>query len=227
VCTNPVTSPQSNEKKIQLAIPMKWLLLLVTCVTCIICGALTCRPVLAYSLLRRPAVNDVLCESFKPTFNKGIGDLAIVYADRDVIVVNKPANLQTAPGYVHKDSLAVRVAEMFSIRRVDRMVAHRLDYATSGLVVFARNDEALGSLHKQFRTRHNIRKVYMAIVDGELRGGGTVNLPIAKDATKGAPYYCIDEAHSRSDAKEAITHWSVVCPVGFHTAVKLIPVTGR
>ena len=93
------------------------------------------------------------------SINFGLGTEKLLYVDMDIIVVDKPSNAQTAPGYLDKDSLATRIAALFHIERVDRMIVHRLDYATSGVLVFARNDAALRDLHAQFRKVH-APKVY-------------------------------------------------------------------
>jgi 23S rRNA-/tRNA-specific pseudouridylate synthase len=86
--------------------------------------------------------------------NSGLGSETLLYADDDIIVMNKAPNSQTAPGYTTKESLAGSVAREYNIERVDQMIVHRLDHGTSGIVVFARNVEALRDLHAQFRTKH-------------------------------------------------------------------------
>jgi tRNA pseudouridine32 synthase/23S rRNA pseudouridine746 synthase len=168
----------------------------------------------------------VLAGSFEQTFNKGLGKEGIVYADNDIIVVDKPANLQTAPGYIHKDCLARRVADLYDIERVDTMIVHRLDYATSGLVVFARSGAALRALNSQFRGKSKIFKSYIAIVVGQVQqSNGIVDLPIGKDKERGPPYYCIDR--KSASARSAETHYSVIEQGATCAMVKLVPVTGR
>ena len=59
------------------------------------------------------------------------------------------------------------------------MIVHRLDYATSGIVVFARTVDALRNLHLQFRQHNNMYKRYVAIIDGHLPSlEGEIELPL-------------------------------------------------
>ena len=122
--------------------------------------------------------------------NAGLNDnITVIYSDDDIVVVDKPAFAQTAPGFVDKDSVATRIATLFNISRVDHMIVHRLDYATSGVLVFARNPEALKNLHNQFRSSDQIFKEYIAIVDGRvLCWEGEVELPLGKDLIRGPPF---------------------------------------
>jgi hypothetical protein len=57
--------------------------------------------------------------------NSGLGQEKLLYVDNDIIVVDKPSNAQTAPGFLDKDSLATRISLLFSIDRVDKMIVHR------------------------------------------------------------------------------------------------------
>lgn len=60
----------------------------------------------------------------------------ILYFDSDIIVCNKQPNIQSAPGYnATLTSLAASVSELFNIPRIDHMIVHRLDYATSGISI--------------------------------------------------------------------------------------------
>ena len=69
------------------------------------------------------------------------------------------------------------------------MIAHRLDYATSGVVIFARNPDALKSLHNQFRTGGQIYKEYAAIVQGRVSSWeGEIELPLGRDLERGPPF---------------------------------------
>jgi RluA family pseudouridine synthase len=89
--------------------------------------------------------------------------MEVLYADGNILVVNKPSGLATVPGSWEEDSTSLlEVLE----KDYDRLwVVHRLDKVTSGLVVFARNPEAHRLLSMQFE-RHETHKLYHAIVDG-------------------------------------------------------------
>lgn len=159
-------------------------------------------------------------------FNMPMYPEKLLYLDDDIIVVDKPPNIQTAPGFVSKDSLATKIAVAFGLPRIDKMIVHRLDYATSGVLIFARNDFALSDLHKQFRIKNRVFKSYIARVDGRVASfEGEIDLPIARDTARGGPYFRIDPV--ANDAKPALTRWDVLGWNENSTDVRLRPITGR
>lgn len=166
-------------------------------------------------------------DSYQVNFNAGMYDENVIYNDEDILVVDKPANMQTAPGFISHESLATKMANAYGILRVDRMVVHRLDYATSGVVVFAKNENACKNLHKSFRTSNCVKKVYTSIVAGSLEGklSGVVDLPIGRDKQRGPPFYKIGQ--NCSTAKASISHWEVMDCGETASMVRLRPVTGR
>lgn len=103
----------------------------------------------------------------------------VVHADESLLVLDKPAGLLTQPGrgeHLH-DSLATRVQAAFG----DALIVHRLDMATSGLIVLARGREMHARLSRQFRERR-VQKHYVAVVDGRVAAGaGEIDLPLAAD----------------------------------------------
>ena len=156
--------------------------------------------------------------------NQGLGMEKLIYVDDDMIVVDKPTLCQTAPGFREADSLATRIASLFKLPRVDKIVVHRLDYATSGLVLFARNDLALCELHKQFRLKGHIYKRYAAVVKGYIHGTeGEMNLPLGRDPVRGPPLWRVDPDHG----KPSLTSWTRVGHGNGRTHVHLWPQTGR
>jgi len=174
-------------------------------------------------------------------FNQGLGKETLLFEDEDLLVFNKPHNAQTAPGYEHDDSLASRVAKRYQLERVDQLVVHRLDYATSGVIVFARNVDALRDLHRQFRDAKkesersskssnknwtgggaSLYKQYSAIVQGCLPTyEGEVSLPLGPEL-ESKPLWKVDP-----DGKESQTLWRVLAFSSTHTHVQLRPLTGR
>jgi tRNA pseudouridine32 synthase/23S rRNA pseudouridine746 synthase len=174
-----------------------------------------------------PSYIDLNVDSdLEPCFNLALGTEKLLYVDADIIVVDKPSFAQTAPGFREKDSLATRIQETFKLERTDHMVVHRLDYATSGVLVFARNIDALRQLNKQFRSKHYkpIYKRYSAVVEGCMPDfEGVVDLPIGKDPVRGPPLCRIDVDFG----KECLTHWQVRDCHGGLTHVQLFPKTGR
>lgn len=103
----------------------------------------------------------------------------LLFADDGLIVVSKPAGMLAVPGRGtdKQDCLATQVQQEFP----DALVVHRLDMATSGLMVFARGIEMQRQLSRQFRERL-IEKRYVAMVAGKPESeAGTVSLPLAAD----------------------------------------------
>mmetsp|Transcript_22404 Transcript_22404/g.68992 ORF Transcript_22404/g.68992 Transcript_22404/m.68992 type:complete len:320 (+) Transcript_22404:40-999(+) len=85
-------------------------------------------------------------------------------------------------------------------------IVHRLDYETSGVLVFARSSAAAAALCRAFRRESFIAKTYVAIVRGKLTGAGEWTWPIAKDPSSAVPRYRRDDAAG----KHAITRFRVV-----------------
>jgi len=95
------------------------------------------------------------------------GDLAILYEDDAVVVVNKPPGLLTVPLKRRSDAGSVEQAlvEHLRTRRRRPLVVHRIDRDTSGLVVFAAHPAAHAGLEQQFRG-HEAERIYLAVVHG-------------------------------------------------------------
>jgi tRNA pseudouridine32 synthase/23S rRNA pseudouridine746 synthase len=105
--------------------------------------------------------------------------LDFIYRDESLIVVNKPAGLLAVPGRGadKQDCLSARIQQKFP----DALVVHRLDMATSGLLLFARGVETQRRLSQLFR-EHWVEKRYVAVVAGKVEPAtGEVNLPIVAD----------------------------------------------
>jgi 23S rRNA pseudouridine1911/1915/1917 synthase len=91
----------------------------------------------------------------------------VVHEDRDLLVVDKPAGLLTAPT---PESDRNNLARLLAQRAGSEVfVVHRLDLETSGLLVFARTDEANRALSERFR-EHDVERAYLAVLRGELEG---------------------------------------------------------
>jgi tRNA pseudouridine32 synthase/23S rRNA pseudouridine746 synthase len=106
-------------------------------------------------------------------------DTELIYRDDSLLVVNKPAGLLAVPGRGadKQDCLSVRIQRDFP----NALVVHRLDMATSGLLVFARGVEIQRRLSQMFRD-HEVAKLYVALVQGRVESPtGEVDLPIAAD----------------------------------------------
>jgi 23S rRNA pseudouridine1911/1915/1917 synthase len=109
--------------------------------------------------------------------------LSIVYEDRDLIVIDKPAGLVVHPGAGVPDRtlLNALLAHSPGLAVVPRAgIVHRLDKDTSGLMVVAKNVSAQADLVKQLAAR-SVRRVYLAVVHGEPALGGTIDVPVGRD----------------------------------------------
>lgn len=145
----------------------------------------------------------------------------IVHADEYLLVVNKPAGLLSVPGRgSDKQDCA------WSRARTDWpdvQVVHRLDMATSGLLLFARGAEAQRVLSIAF-ARRQVRKVYVAVVGGRPAAPtGEIDLPLAADWPN-RPRQQVDPVNG----KPSLTRWRVLGPEpDDRVRLALEPVTGR
>lgn len=141
----------------------------------------------------------------------------IVHADDRLVVIDKPAGLLSVPGRAEPDCASARVQADYP----DALVVHRLDQATSGLLLFARGPQAQRDLSADFAERR-VHKVYIAVVGGRLDGEGLIDLPLAADWPN-RPRQQIDHDHG----KPSQTRWRTLGHEGPHTRVALEPITGR
>ena len=153
-------------------------------------------------------------------------DLDIVYEDDDVIVVNKPQGMvvHPAPGHDHGTLVNGLLAHtpLATINGELRPgIVHRIDKDTSGLLMVAKNDQALVSLSKQLKDKTNQRK-YWAIVHGNIKEDtGTINAPIGR-SKKDRKKMAINE-----EGRPAVTHFKVLERFGEYTLIECQLETGR
>lgn len=104
--------------------------------------------------------------------------LSVLYEDDDLIVINKPAGLLSVPGRLaeHQDSAYLRILAIYPQAKV----THRLDMATSGILLFAKHRDAEVAVSKLFQAR-SVKKNYVALVQGELTGEGSIEVPLIAD----------------------------------------------
>ncbi|WP_423922458.1 RluA family pseudouridine synthase [Candidatus Poriferisodalis sp.] len=134
----------------------------------------------------------------------------VLYADADVVVVNKPSGVVTHPGSGHShgtlaDALVTRFPDMAEVGQPDRPgIVHRLDRGTSGALVCARSPLAYEGLIEQI-SRREVRRIYAALARGHPPSPrGTIDARIGRDP------------HNRTlmavmaTGREARTHYSTV-----------------
>ena len=147
--------------------------------------------------------------------------LDIVFEDEWLIVVNKPAGMLSVPGKLSIDSLQERVQRLHSTGE-HPMIVHRLDMATSGLLIFAKTKAVHKRMQAMFKT-HEIKKQYTAILDGEIHiDSGEIRLPLILNP-KERPLQMVSHTHG----KPAITRFEVVSRSEGKTRVHFYPITGR
>ena len=105
--------------------------------------------------------------------------LVILYQDEHIMVVNKPSGLLSVPGRLeeHKDSVMTRIQRDFP----QAESVHRLDMATSGVIVVALNKAAERELKRQFREREPKKRLGPSAAGGRPRGF-TADLRLAEPA---------------------------------------------
>jgi len=143
--------------------------------------------------------------------------MRVLHADDRLVVINKPAGLLSVPGRTEPDCASARVQAIYP----DALIVHRLDQATSGLLLFARGLEAQRELSADFAERR-VGKLYVAVVAGHLQGEGLIDLPLGADWPK-RPRQQVD----LEGGKPSQTRWRVLAHEGNHTRVALEPLTGR
>ncbi|MBD3415483.1 MAG: RluA family pseudouridine synthase [Candidatus Aminicenantes bacterium] len=154
--------------------------------------------------------------------------LDIVYQDEDLAVVNKPSGLIVHPGagtqkptLVH--ALIHHFPEMKEVGPQTRPgIVHRLDKETSGLLVVAKNSEALQALKHQFKQRQ-VEKIYLGLVWGRyVKNKGVISWPVGRHVTQGARI-----SIRTKKPKKAETRFEVLNVFQEHSLLRIQPVTGR
>ncbi|MDP1533848.1 MAG: RluA family pseudouridine synthase [Rubrivivax sp.] len=144
----------------------------------------------------------------------------IVHVDAALIVVDKPAGLLAVPGRGadKQDCVVARLQAQWP----DALTVHRLDMATSGLMVFARGAAMQRALSQAFAERR-VAKRYTARVAGRpAADSGSIALPLAADWPQ-RPKQKVDTEHG----KPSLTHWRLLATDGDGARLELEPITGR
>ncbi|WP_163930641.1 bifunctional tRNA pseudouridine(32) synthase/23S rRNA pseudouridine(746) synthase RluA [Paraferrimonas sp. SM1919] len=143
-----------------------------------------------------------------------------MYIDKDIIVLNKPSGILSIPGRdpAHHDSIYARVLA----KHANAQIVHRLDRATSGVMVLALRRKAEAELKRQFRERET-KKVYYARVYGHLEHKqGSIDLPLICDWPNRPKQMVCHET-----GKPSLTHYEVISEAEHSSLVKLTPISGR
>jgi 23S rRNA pseudouridine1911/1915/1917 synthase len=150
--------------------------------------------------------------------------LPILYEDEDCLVIDKPVGVLThSKGAFNPEAtVATFIAPKLEKLEGERAgIVHRLDRATSGVIICAKNPEALKHLQKQFSQRRT-KKQYLAIVEGPIEPAeAIIDMPIARNPHKPKTF------HVSSSGKHAKTHYKVLKYKNGLSLVELKPETGR
>lgn len=140
--------------------------------------------------------------------------LNIVYEDKDIIVINKPRGIVVHPAAGNIKGTLVN-ALLYHCKDLSGIggklrpgVVHRLDKDTSGLIVFAKNDEAHANLSRQLKDRQ-FKKIYSAIVYGEVKNDkGIIDVPLGRHPVHRKKMAAISSGKLKS--REALTYYRVI-----------------
>lgn len=158
-------------------------------------------------------------------------DLNIVFEDDDIVVVNKPAGMVVHPGHGNQTGTLINGL----IYHFDNLpnnssnrpgLVHRIDKDTSGLLVVAKNDNAMTKLSKQFANKTSKRE-YVALVWGNLKEDeGTINQIIGRNPKNRLQNIVFNDEDSHL-GKPAITHYKVLKRFGYVSLISCRLETGR
>ena len=147
--------------------------------------------------------------------------LEIVYEDNYLVVVNKPAGMLSVPGKGEIDSVYQHIKTLYP-DSTGPLIVHRLDMATSGVLLIAKNKKVHQHLQAQFKNRM-IKKRYIALLDGKIPSKeGTITLPLRMNPLD-RPRQIVDHEHG----KTAITLYRVLNEQEGRTLIAFYPLTGR
>jgi 23S rRNA pseudouridine1911/1915/1917 synthase len=172
----------------------------------------------------RPADNiKITYDAVTPTTIPTI-ELPIVYEDKHCVVINKPLGLLTHSkgAFNPEPTVATWLSNRLKGMDGDRAgIVHRLDRATSGVMICAKTPEALSWLQKQFSQR-KVKKTYIAIIEGSLKETeAIIDMPIERNPKKPQTF------RVGSNGKAAITHYKVLETKDNYSLLELKPTTGR
>ena len=159
--------------------------------------------------------------------------LHIVYEDNDILIINKPPGLVVHPGSGNYTGTLINGVAHYLLQKDPALtetglsrfgLVHRIDKNTSGLLVLAKNEQAVASLAKQFFD-HTVLRQYQALVWGDMeQDAGTVIAHVGRHKKTRKLFDAYPEGEA---GKEAITHYKVLERFGYVTLIECVLETGR
>ncbi|MGL5979918.1 MAG: RluA family pseudouridine synthase [Phocaeicola sp.] len=139
---------------------------------------------------------------------ENLPELPVLFEDDDLLAINKPAGMLSVPGKEEQYSVYQWMKERYP-HATGPLIAHRLDMATSGILLLAKNKEAHKLLQQLFTSR-SIKKQYVALLEGDLMGSGypkcgEINLPLSPNLLD-RPRQMVN----KTDGKTAVTHYQLI-----------------
>lgn len=176
-----------------------------------------CEPILRHMLLGL----EVEANPMQQEAERGNEKLNIVYEDQWLLIINKPAGMLSVPGKERQTSIYDLAREAYP-EADGPMIVHRLDMATSGLLIIAKDKKTHQHLQAQFKNR-SIRKKYIALLDGIVpEDEGTIELSLCPNPLD-RPRQMVDTQYG----KPAITYYQVLERTDKYTRIAFYPHTGR
>lgn len=176
-----------------------------------------CEPILRHMLQGL----EVEANPMQQEVERGNEKLNIVYGDQWLLIINKPAGMLSVPGKERQTSIYDLAREAYP-EAEGPMIVHRLDMATSGLLIIAKDKKTHQHLQAQFKNR-SIRKKYIALLDGIVpEDEGTIELPLCPNPLD-RPRQMVNTQYG----KPAITYYQVLERTDKYTRIAFYPHTGR
>lgn len=175
-----------------------------------------CEPILRHMLQGL----EVEANPMQQEAERGNEKLNIVYEDQWLLIINKPAGMLSVPGKERQTSIYDLARKAYP-EAEGPMIVHRLDMATSGLLIIAKDKKTHQHLQAQFKNR-SIRKKYIALLDGIVpEDEGTIELPLCPNPLD-RPRQMVDTQYG----KPAITYYQSR-RTDKYTRIAFYPHTGR
>ena len=176
-----------------------------------------CEPILRHMLQGL----EVEANPMQQEAERGNEKLNIVYEDQWLLIINKPAGMLSVPGKERQTSIYDLARKAYP-EADGPMIVHRLDMATSGLLIIAKDKKTHQHLQAQFKNR-SIRKKYIALLDGIVpEDEDTIELPLCPNPLD-RPRQMVDTQYG----KPAITYYQVLERTDKYTRIAFYPHTGR
>lgn len=171
------------------------------------------------------SVGDIITTDFEESEIDDIADieLPILYEDNNVLVIDKPEGVisHSRGRYWNEPSVASFVRQKTGQDGERSGIVHRLDRATSGVMICAKNSETMAFLQRQFSTR-KVNKSYVAIVSGHMKiPTAIIDMPIERNPKKPSTF------RVHPGGKTAQTKYKLTASSANYSMLHLEPITGR